>query len=149
MKLFSKALVATFAVANIATVIPSYAAMGTTVLPPEKTEAGIVYRTGGVGKDEIAAFKKIESQYPLVMEFLGKPAEDGMHAEYLAGIKVTIAKEQGTKPMLSTTATGPFLMAKLAPGKYKVTAEYGGKAHTRTVEVHAKRTERIVFEWKA
>lgn len=149
MKHLSKALAAGFAVANIAAVIPSYAAMGTTVLPPEKTEAGIVYRTGGVGKDEVAAFKKIESQYPLVIEFLGKPAEDGMHAEYLAGIKVTITKEHDAKPALATTATGPFLMAKLAPGKYKVTAEYGGKTHERTVEIHAKRTERIVFEWKA
>jgi len=148
MKQFGRALATAFAAANIAAAIPVHAAMDT-ALPPEQTQAGITYRTGGVGKEEVTAFKKIESQYPLVIEFLGKPAKDGMHAEYLAGINVTIAQAEGGKAVLSTTATGPFLMAKLAPGKYKVTAEYQGKTHDRTIEVRAKGTERIVFEWTA
>jgi hypothetical protein len=149
MKQFNKTLAAAFAVANIAAAFPAHAAASITMLPPEKTEAGIVYRTGGVGKEEVAAFKKIESEYPLVLEFLGKPAKDGMHPEYLADVKVTITHAKDGKAVLSTTATGPFLMAKLAPGKYNVTAEYKGNTHHRTIEVHAKRTERVVFEWIA
>ncbi|MCC6608625.1 MAG: carboxypeptidase regulatory-like domain-containing protein [Burkholderiales bacterium] len=149
MKQFSKTMAAAFAVANIAAAFPALAAASATMLPPEKTEAGIVYRTGGIGKDEVAQFKRIEPQYPLALEFLGKPRSDGMHPEYLADVKVTISDAQHGKTVFSTTATGPFLVAKLAPGKYTVSAEYQGNTHHRTVEVHAKRSETVVFEWNA
>ena len=114
-----------------------------TGLPPEQTASGIVYRTGGIGTDEAAAFKKVETDYPLVLEFIGK------NAEYLADVNVTVAKAHGGQKIFETTATGPFLMAKLSPGKYRVSAEFMGKREQRLIEVPAKGTAHALFRWKA
>ena len=146
MRHLGKTIAAAFAVANMAEAFPAHAATST-MLPPEKTQAGVVYRTGGIGKDEVAAFKKVESQYPLVLEFAGKPAARGMNAEYVADVKITITAANDGKSVLSTTTTGPFLMARLAPGRYKVTAGYEGKTKHRTVDIQARKTERVTFEW--
>jgi hypothetical protein len=141
MKRRTETLAAAFLAASIA-IAPAFAAANT-ALPPEQNASGIVFRTGGVGVDEAAAFKKIEHDYPLVLEFIGK------NAEYLADVKVTVAKVQGGQKMLETTATGPFLMAKLSPGKYRVTAEYMGKREHRMIDVHAQGTAYVLFQWKA
>lgn len=134
-------LAAAFLAASIAAA-PAFAEVSS-ALPPEQNASGIVYRTGGIGKDEATAFKKIETHYPLVLEFIGKKAQ------YLADVKVTVAKAHGGQKVLETIATGPFLMAKLPPGKYRVTAEYMGKREHRTIEVRAKATAHVLFKWKA
>jgi len=79
----------------------------------------------------------------LVLEFIGK------NAEYLADVDVTVAKAHGGHMVLETTATGPFLMAKLAPGRYRVTAEFMGKREQRMIQVPAKGTAHALFRWKA
>jgi hypothetical protein len=141
MKLHTEPLAAALLAVGIAAA-PAYV-QANTGLPPEQIASGIVYRTGGIGVDEAAAFKKIEHNYPLVLEFIGK------NSEYLADVKVTVAKVQGGQKMLETTAAGPFLMAKLSPGKYRVTAEYMGKREHRMIDVHAKGTAYALFQWKA
>jgi hypothetical protein len=148
MRHLARTIAAAFTIANVAAAFPAHAATST-MLPPEKTAAGIAYRTGGIGEEEAAAMKKAESRYPLVLEFVGKPVARGLNAEYLADVRVTIADAKDGKSVLSTTAAGPFLMAKVAPGKYTVTAEYQGKTKHRTVEVRAKKTEHVMFEWNA
>jgi hypothetical protein len=148
MRHLGRIIVAAFAVANLAAALPALAATSGT-LPPEQTTAGVSYLTGGIGKEEAAAMKKAESRYPLALEFVGKPIARGMNAEYIADVHVSIAEAKNGKPVLSTTATGPFLMARLAPGKYTVTAEYQGKTKQRTVEVRARKTEHVMFEWNA
>ena len=141
MKLRTEPLAAALLAVGIAAA-PMYV-LATTGLPPEQTLSGIVYRTGGIGKDEAAAFRKIETKYPLVLEFVGKKAE------YLADVDVTVAKAHGGQMVLETTATGPFLMAKLSPGKYRVTAEFMGKREQRMIQVPAKGTAYALFQWKA
>lgn len=141
MKLRTEPLAAALLAVGMAAA-PLYV-QATTGLPPEQTASGIVYRTGGIGKDEAAAFKKIETDYPLVLEFIGK------NGEYLADVTVTVAKAHGGQKVLETTATGPFLMAKLSPGKYRVTAEFMGKREHRMIDVHSKGTAQLLFQWKA
>jgi len=141
MRLHTEPIAAALLAVGIAAA-PVYV-QATTALPPEQNASGIVFRTGGIGEDEAAAFKKIEPEYPLVLEFIGK------NAEYLADVKVTVAKAQGRQKVLETTATGPFLMAKLSPGKYRVTAEFMGRRERRIIAVHAKGTAYVLFQWQA
>jgi len=112
-------------------------------LPPELTQGGITYMSGGIGHDEAAAMRKEEREFPLSLEFVkrAKPAD-----EYLAGVDVTIKDPQG-KTDLHALADGPILLARLPDGKYKVSAELDGKTRTRDVVIAQHKPEHVVFEW--
>ena len=112
-------------------------------LPPEMTQGGITYMSGGIGHDEAAAMRKEEREFPLSLEFVkrAKPTD-----EYLAGVDVTIKDPQG-KTDMHALADGPILLARLPDGKYKVSAELDGKTRTRDVVIAQHKPEHIVFEW--
>lgn len=114
-------------------------------LPAERHQGSIAFVTGGVGKDEAAAFEQAQGHYPLMLEFVAKtkPRE-----EFLAGVKVTIKDAQGMD-VLNTTAAGPFLLAKLPAGEYKVFASHADKMHERTVMIGKTDHRRLLFEWQA
>ena len=73
MKLRSEPLGAALLAIGIAAA-PVYVQM-TTALPPEQIASGIAFRSGGIGKDEATALKRIETQYPLVLEFTDTKAQ--------------------------------------------------------------------------
>jgi hypothetical protein len=112
-------------------------------LPPEQTQGDVTYLMGGVGKEEAAALRRNEANFPVTLEFLkhAKP-----HAEYVSNVNVTIKDHEG-KTMLNTVADGPLLLAKLPDGKYTVTASDDGISKERNIVVAARKPERIVFEW--
>lgn len=112
-----------------------------TALPQAKTENGITYLAGGIGRDESAAMKAEAKDYPLSMVFSG-----GKHNAYLADIKVTI-KDHAGKAMLDTVADGPIMLVKLPAGKYAVAAMKDGKTLQRTVQVNAKGDRQVHFHW--
>jgi hypothetical protein len=114
-----------------------------TRLPPEMTQGGITYMSGGIGHDEAAAMRKEEREFPLSLEFVkrAKPAD-----KYLAGVDVTIKGPDG-KTELHALADGPMLLARLPDGKYKVSAELNGTTRTRNVVIAQHKPEHVVFEW--
>ncbi len=114
-------------------------------LPAERHQGNIAFVTGGVGKDEAAAFQQAQGHYPLMLEFVAKTKP---RDEFLAGVKVTIKDAKGID-VLNTTATGPFLLAKLPAGEYKVFASYADKMHERTVKIGKADHHRLLFEWQA
>ncbi len=106
--------------------------------PQATTQNGMTYLSGGVGLDERSEMKAVMHNYNLVMTFAEKSGA------YLADVKVSVSAVQGKKGF-STVSDGPFFYAALPPGKYRVSAEYGGKTQTKVVKlgkVHA------VFYWK-
>jgi hypothetical protein len=110
-------------------------------LPQPRTENGITYLSGGVGKAEADAMKQEAKHYPLGMVFSANKDN-----EYLADIRVTI-KDKAGKEMLSTVSGGPIMLVKLPAGKYTVAAEAKGKTLHRTVRVRAKGERQIAFHW--
>ena len=112
-------------------------------LPPELTQGGITYMSGGIGHDEAAAMRREEREFPLSLVFVKreKPTD-----EYLAGVDVTIKDSQG-KTDLHALAGGPILLARLPAGKYKVSAELSGKTQTRDVVIAQHKPGHVVFEW--
>jgi hypothetical protein len=118
---------------------------GESAMPAAKTVGSISYLTGGVGLDQSRAFEKAAPGFPLELEFVrkAKPRD-----EFTAGVSVSILNAQG-ETLLSTVADGPFLLAKLPPGDYRVQATDDGKTIVREIKVSPNHHERAVFAWPA
>lgn len=113
-------------------------------LPPERTQGTVTYLTGGVGKEESDAIKKVQGRYPLSLLFVERGGPNAWH--YLANVRVTIRDAAG-KTLLEATAEGPFLLAKLPEGRYTVIAEMYGKPITRRADLTQGKRAQLVFEW--
>jgi hypothetical protein len=122
-------------------------AVGLSVLPlsfgQDVTSQGSVsFVSGGVGEDQSQTFKSMARDYPLELMFVTK----GNPNRYLADVKVQIKDKNGAV-VLDTTSNGPFLLAKVPPGKYSITAESEGGVKRQTVQVAGGKTQRAVFVW--
>ncbi|WP_316157398.1 carboxypeptidase regulatory-like domain-containing protein [Cupriavidus sp. BIC8F] len=113
-------------------------------LPPVRAQGTVRYVTGGIGLDEADAIKQAAAQYPLELQFYRKAVP---RDEYLSDVKVLIKDEAG-KEFLATTSEGPFLLAKLPEGRYRVSAERHGIAKQRVVQIRASQHQRLIFEWQ-
>jgi len=114
-------------------------------LPPLHQQGEVTYMSGGVGSDQSTAIKDVMHKYPLVLEFAGASHQGN---EYLADVPVHITDMNGAT-VLKATANGPFLLASLPGGRYKVTASYEGKAQQRVVDVSSSGHVRSMFVWPA
>jgi hypothetical protein len=113
-------------------------------MPPVQTQGDINYVSGGIGGDEREALRKAAPNYNLHLLFAG---EGG--GEYLSSVKVTIVDQQGVV-VLDAISNGPYFMAKISPGRYKVSAELGGgRSQTRVVTVPPHGTLSTSFFWRA
>lgn len=120
-------------------------AVGTTLsnLPPERTQGNVSYMSGGIGSGESTAMRKEEARFPLTLEFVENATPK---PEYLANVDVTI-RDHANKLVLNTVADGPYLLAKVPPGKYTVTAVSDGKTKTRVVNLSTDKQEEVLMEW--
>lgn len=114
-------------------------------MPPEQVQGAASYVTGGVGEEETAAFKRAAAAYPLELQFAQKALP---RDEFLSDVKVTIRNRSG-EVVLDATAEGPFLLAKLPAGRYRIEAEYGGQLKRHAVVIQAGKHQRVVFVWGA
>jgi hypothetical protein len=110
------------------------------VLQP-RTEGGVTFISGGVGMEEREALKKVEGDYNLRLLFASRGGE------LVADVKVTILDATG-KTVLETVSGGPRFLAKLEPGRYRITAVNNGTPITRTVRISPKRAASQAFHWK-
>lgn len=113
-------------------------------LPPLQHQGSIAYVTGGVGNDEAGAMKKAASGYPLSLEFVQHATPKG---QFLADVDVTIKDHKGNE-VLKTVSDGPFLLAKVLPGKYTITAQANGQSKTIHTTITSGKPEQLVFVWK-
>ena len=111
------------------------------VLPQARSDNGITYLSGGVGRDEAAAMKAQAKNYPLSVVFSA-----GKDNEYLADVKVTIKDKTG-KDVLDTAAAGPILLVKLPAGRYTIAAQRSGETLRRIVQVNHHGDKRVNFHW--
>ncbi len=144
MKSRTSMIAAVVAAYGLAVAMP---AVGATVnhLPAEHKRGDVTYVMGGVGLPEADALRHAARHYPLELEFLlkAKPKD-----EYLSAVKVRI-HDAHDKQVLDVTADGPFLLARMPPGKYVISAEHAGKIERRNIELTAKEHRRVVFEWQS
>src|SRR5262245_6863972 len=96
-------------------------------------------RSGGVGEEERQALER-DGRYNLK---LIAARRDGA---YLADVGVTILDQRGAE-VLATRMEGPWLLAELPPGRYRVVADYRGTTQRRDVTVGQGARSEVVLQW--
>lgn len=114
-------------------------------LPPVHKFGQVEYMSGGIGKDESTAIQAAGRKWPLTLEFAEK---DGRRADFVADVKVLVRDAAG-HPALQAQAAGPFMLAKLAPGRYNVEATLAGKTLQEPVIVKQDQPAQVAFVWPA
>ena len=115
------------------------------MLPAVHQRGSVKYVSGGIGSDQSAALQSAMRDYPLALEFAGKTAYGN---EYLSDVRVRIVDIHGAR-RLKATAHGPFLLASLPDGRYKITAIYRGKTLQRVVKVSSGAHLHLLFVWRS
>lgn len=106
------------------------------------TQNGISYVSGGTGEDQQQAMANLRKEYDLRATFAMKKT-----GEFLADIKVTIQNPSDEK-VFEGASLGPLFFAKLAPGKYKVTADFGGKSQVQSILLKKGGVKDLYFYWE-
>lgn len=114
-------------------------------LPPVQKSGAVEYLSGGIGLDESAAIKSASRHWPLSLVFSVQAAGK---AEFASDVKLEIRDAKGAA-VLETTASGPFLLAKLPPGSYSLRATLAGKTLERKVQVKAGCSAQVELVWPA
>lgn len=112
-------------------------------MPTEQVLGKVPYVNGGVGEEEVQYIKQLMRDYALRLAFSrsGRP-----RAEYVASVAVTINDSKGTT-IFELASAGPYLLLKVPPGTYSVTATYENQSVTRPV-VAGKGSTPVNFVWK-
>lgn len=97
------------------------------VLPMEQHAGSVSYLSGGIGQEESEAIKRAAANYPLEVVLVEKSSQGT--ATYLADVSVEIRDDKGR--IVLDTHAGPFLLARIAPGKYSITATFTGVTKRR------------------
>ncbi|HTD06276.1 carboxypeptidase regulatory-like domain-containing protein [Undibacterium sp.] len=113
-------------------------------LPAVTHKGDVSFLSGGIGLEESTAMQHAARNYPLEMEFLDKASP---RDEYTANVHVKVENAQHAV-VLDTVAQGPFLLAKLPDGHYRVQAEQGGISKQRDVTLTGKGPQqKLIFVW--
>ncbi|MFM0237375.1 carboxypeptidase regulatory-like domain-containing protein [Paraburkholderia phytofirmans] len=110
-------------------------------VPQPASKNGVSYITGGVGEDEVQAFRAAASGYNLRMTFASKTGN------YLSDIDVMITSGAG-RPVLSVRTEGPFLFVRLPAGHYQIGAQTRHVTETRKIQVPAHGGADLRFYWE-
>lgn len=109
-------------------------------IPVAHDNHGVPYVTGGVGQDEVAAFRGLASGYNMRATFTTGSGE------YLSGVAVQVARADGTV-VFNATSDGPYLFARLPQGRYRLTAMLDGAQRSRELYVPARGGVRFTMVW--
>jgi len=139
----SSGLAALFLVASLAAGIVH--AQSDSALPTIHKSGTVEYLSGGIGLDESTAIKNASRQWPLSLVFSVQAAG---RAQFASDVKLEVRDAKGSV-VLQTTASGPYLLARLAPGSYSLHATLAGKTLERKVEVKAGSSARVELVWPA
>jgi hypothetical protein len=131
---------------------PVFAQDNAAGLPAVTTVGNASFISGGIGLDESEAMKAAASKYSLELVFSAKSnknapgADAGANAAYTADVKVKITDRAG-KSVIDTVSQGPYLLANLPDGAYRVEATAYGATKTQKAAVKKGSHQRLVFSW--
>jgi hypothetical protein len=97
--------------------------------------------SGAIGLDEREQMMKRYDDYNLHLAFARA------NGEFLADVNVTIEDARG-ETVFEGVSDGPLFFAALPRGNYRVTAEYDGRAITRSLNVHRQSAPMRYFHWR-
>jgi hypothetical protein len=109
-------------------------------VPPVRHAASIVYQTGRVGVDEVAAMRRTASGYNLRLTFTGSGGDS------LAGVGTSILGSKGQE-VFPAVSDGPFVYVKMPPGTYRVVVSANGVEKKASVTVPTHGAVSRSFNW--
>ena len=138
----NKFLCGTLLLASMA-VQTAYAQDDQGTLPAATTVGNATFLSGGIGLDESTAMQQAAPKYPLELVF---GAKEGNTEAYTADVHVKISDHSGNT-VIDTVSNGPYLLATLPDGSYKIEASSGGVSKTQQAVLKKGAHRRIVFSW--
>jgi hypothetical protein len=102
--------------------------------------SGVRYTSGGVGTASTDRLNALAKDFNLKLVFALKSGD------YVSGIQVTIADAAG-KTLVNTKSEGPWFMARLPAGNFKVAATLDGKTENRTIAIGTEKLRTVDFRW--
>ncbi|VVE40783.1 carboxypeptidase regulatory-like domain-containing protein [Pandoraea eparura] len=109
--------------------------------PQPDSENSVSYITGGIGEDDVQAFRAAAPQYNLRMTFASKTGN------YLSDVDVTITSDAG-RHVLAVRTEGPFLFVRIPAGAYRVWAHTPGITESRNIRVPKRGALDLHFSWE-
>ena len=109
--------------------------------PVVQAQGEVRYVSGGIGLGERLALAAMHAEFNVHMSFAVKRA-----GNFLADVAVQVEDAAG-REVLGATSEGPWLYARLAPGRYRLRASYAGKSQMRAFQVHAGRHTELYLYW--
>jgi hypothetical protein len=109
------------------------------------TPAGVAWETGGIGDEEIAAMRSRFANYDLWLTTASHPS-----GAFLAGVHVHVRDAKG-ELVLNVDLDGPWLLAKLPPGRYEIEATLLApdtgrmEVHRHTTDISGKGLRQVVL----
>ena len=117
----------------------------TQTLPAVQKSGAVEYLSGGIGKDESTAFEAESRAWPLAIQFA---VTGGQRAQFASDVQVTVRDAAG-RTVLETASSGPFLLLRVAPGRYDVEASLQGVVKHRKVSVRKGASTKVMLAWPA
>lgn len=104
------------------------------------TVSGVSYVSGGVGTASIDRINSLAGGFNLKLVFAGKSGA------YLADVRVNIADSTG-RTLLDIPSEGPWFLAALPKGDYRIVASFAGNAVTQRVSIGSEKLRTVQFRW--
>jgi len=111
-------------------------------LPQPQTQGDVTFVSGGVGEDSQQAMFAVKQDYNLHLLFAKAIA-----GNYFAMVPVRITDASGAV-VLNAVSQGPYLYARLKPGRYTVLAAHRGVPMTKTANVPETGAVDLNFYWE-
>lgn len=113
-------------------------------MPPPSYHGSVVVVTGGIGSEEVAAFRRVRANYALSLNYSVLNSEG--HGAFVSDVQVVIRDAQD-QTVLNLSTDGPFCFVQLQPGRYVVHSTYLGQTQTHHVTI-TQRPTALDIQWK-
>ena len=109
--------------------------------PVVQAQGDVRYVSGGIGVGERLALAAMHAEFNVHMTFAVKRA-----GNFIADVAVHV-EDAGGRALLDAVSDGPWLYARLAPGRYRLRATYAGVEQSREFQVRARRHTELYLYW--
>ena len=106
------------------------------------TKSGANFMTGGIGREEVEAMRRVAKQYPLQVLL-----SEGRHGTALTDVAVNITDSAGNI-VFKIQHAGPLLYVKLPAGDYKVSGNYNGLKQAQKITLATDvKSQKVYLNW--
>jgi hypothetical protein len=106
------------------------------------TTGKVSYVSGGVGNESIDRLSALSSEFNVKLVFAMTSGE------YISGVKVVVTDARGLS-VVDAVSDGPWLLARLPAGDYRIVASQDGKAKKQQIAVGTAKLMTVDFRWAA